>query len=365
MIKISKVLITGGAGFIGSHTADLLASKGFKVRILDELLPPVHKKGVWPNYVKNKGYELIKGDVSKKSTWVKALKDIDYVYHLAAYQDQREDFGNFFVTNTVSTALLYETIVEKNLPIKKVVLASSQFVYGDGQYKQGSKTAYPELRTLAQLKAKKWDIKGEFIPFKENQVVNPTNSYGLSKVALEKLSLRLGKTYGVPTTIMRYSIVQGPRQSPRNMYSGALRIFTVQALLGEALTVFEDGKQTRDFVNVADVAKANHLVLKNKKADFQIFNVGGGKAYEVLDFAKWVVEISKSDTPIIIGNFRRTDTRHAVSNISKLKKLGWKPGITPKKSIKDYLDWIKKNKLKKQLTKGTGQRLEKEGVVQS
>lgn len=350
----TKILITGGAGFIGSHTADALSQKGYSVVILDNLQPPVHD-GKWPKYVLNKGYTLIRGDVRKKADLAKALKGVSYVYHLAAYQDQRPDFSKFFETNTVSSALLYELIVEKKLPVKKVILASTQFAYGDGIYqcRHNKKFFSPELRTLEQFEHHQFDIlckhgkPAKFYPFREEQKLTPTNSYGLSKEAIERLALRFGKTYGIPTTLLRYSIVQGPRQSPRNLYSGALRIFTIQALTGKPITVYEDGNQLRDFVNIEDVVSANLLALKNKKTNFAIFNVGGGRAYRVVDFAKIVKKITGSKSPIIIGGFRRTDTRHAVSDVSKLKKLGWKPKFTPEKSVRDYTEWYKKNFLVK------------------
>lgn len=346
----TKILITGGAGFIGSHTADALARRGYSIVILDDLKPPVHN-GRWPGYVLGKGFNLIRGDVRKRTDVLRALKGVTYVYHLAAYQDQRPDFSKFFETNTVSAALLYELILEKKLPVKKIILASSQFVYGDGEYRcrETGKSFYPELRTEARFKSGKFGIycphgrPAAFIPFRENQPLTPTNSYGLSKEALERLALRLGKTYGMPTTLLRYSIVQGPRQSPRNLYSGALRIFTTQALAGKPITVYEDGNQLRDFVNIGDVVAANLLCLKNKKTDFEIFNVGGGKAHRVIDFAKTVKKVTGSKSPIVVGGYRRTDTRYAVSDISKLKKLGWRPRFDPEKSAGDYAGWYRKN----------------------
>ena len=359
-MKKEKILITGGAGFIGSHTADALAKKGYKIRILDNLEPVVHD-GKWPAYLKNRGYELMRGDVRNKRDWQRALRGVSYVYHIAAYQDQRPDFSKFFHTNTAGASLLYEVIAEKKLPVKKVIIASTQFVYGDGQYvcSHNKQSFYADLRTREDFKKKRFNIlcphgsprqilhgknwrgkPAKFLPFKESQEPQPTNAYGLSKLASEKLALRFGKTHGVPTTIFRYSIVQGSRQSPRNPYSGAIRIFIGQALKGKPITVFEDGMQTRDFVNVKDVVAANVLALKNKKTDFQTYNVGGGKAHKVLDFANMVKRVLGSGSRIKIGGFRSTDTRHAVSDISKLKKLGWKPKFNPEQSVKEYILWL-------------------------
>lgn len=354
-----KVLITGGAGFIGSNTADAISKNGYSVRILDNLQSEVHG-GKWPKYLKS-NYEKIKGDVRDPKILKKSLRGVDYVYHLAAYQDQRSDFSKFFTTNTVSTSLIYEIIVAEKLPIKKIVLASSQFVYGDGEYvcahAGGRESFYPELRSLPDLEAGRWNVRcphgkeAQHIPFKESQPVWPTNSYGLSKYALEMASLRLGKTYNIPTTCFRYSIVQGPRQSPRNIYSGALRIFASQAIAGLPITVYEDGLATRDFVNINDVVAANILAIKEPKTDFEVFNVGGGRAYTVLEFAEEVVKIAKSDSKITIGNFRRTDTRHAVSDISKFKKIGWSPKGGIKESITDYLKWFKSEGFEGQIDK--------------
>ncbi len=349
-MKKELVLITGGAGFIGSHTADALAKKGYRIRILDNLENVVHG-GKWPKYVLGREYELIRGDVRNAADWAKALKRVACVYHFAAYQDERRDFSKFFHVNTVGTSLLYELIAGKKLPVKKVVIASSQFVYGDGEYKcsHNKKLFYPELRSLSDLKRREFEIlcahgePAKFSPFKEAQKPNPTNSYGLSKEALENLSLKFGKTYGVPTVILRYSVVQGARQSPKNLYSGALRIFVTQALKGKPITVFEDGHQLRDFVNIKDVVAANLKVLQNEKADFGIWNVGGGRAWSVLSFANLVKKITGSKSVIKIGGFRRTDTRHAVSDISKLKKLGWKPRFSPEDSVRKYLEWYRKD----------------------
>ena len=272
---MKKVLITGGAGFIGSHTADALKKLRYKIKILDNLAPPTHKTPKWPAYVLGKGYELIKGDVCDRRVVSRALQGVDFIFHFAAYQDQRNDFSHFFKINTLSSALLYELITEKKFPVKKIILASTQFVYGDGKYlcSRSKKEFFPEPRALSALKKGDWSIKcpnghpATFLKFEEDQKLTPTNSYGLSKQAMENLALRFGKTHGLSTTILRYSIVQGPRQSPHNLYSGAMRIFVSQALASVPLTVYEDGLETRDFVNIEDVVRANLLTLKNPKTN--------------------------------------------------------------------------------------------------
>jgi dTDP-L-rhamnose 4-epimerase len=318
------------------------------VRIIDNITPPIHN-GDWPKYLK-KEYELMEGDVTSKEDMRKALDGVDFVLHLAAHQDQLPNFSKFFSVNTVSTSLIYEILNEYKMGVRKVVVASTQFIYGDGVYRSDRYGEFmPELRSLEQLKERKWDVldkdggRAQFEPFKEEQKPNPTNSYGLSKFASESLAIRLGKTLGVPTAVARYSIVQGPRQSPYNPYSGALRIFVIQALTGSDITVFEDGRQLRDFVNVGDVARANKLLLESERSDFEVFNVGGGRGYPLIEFAECVKKVTGSDSKIVVnGQFRRTDTRNAVSDIAKISGLGWKPTLGIEQSIRDYADWVRK-----------------------
>jgi len=369
--KKERILITGGAGFIGSHTADALLKKGFSIRILDNLKPPVHK-GTWPAYMKDKGYELIKGDVSKKRDWEQALKDVDYVYHIAAFQDQLPEFSKFFSTNTLSTSYLYELAASGKFPIKKAIVISTQFAYGDGAYQcsHDKEIFNPELRPLKQFEHHEWEVKcphgkvAKPLEFQEDQKLSPTNSYGLSKIASENLALRLGKTYNIPTTVFRYSIVQGPRQSPYNMYSGALRIFVIQALTGNPIIAYEDGKQRRDFVNIEDVVRANVMALTDRRMDFQIYNVGGGRGYSILEFAEIVKNIVNKKSEIIIpGLFRKTDTRHAVSSTKKIRALGWSPKNTPEKSVRDYLEWFKKTGFNAKSLAIPLEKLKKLGVV--
>lgn len=349
-MRSEKILITGGAGFIGSHLADVLSKKGYSIVLLDNLSKPTHPKPVWPDYLRGKKYQLIKGDITRKKDWQKSLAGVSYVFHLAAYQDQRPDYHKFFSVNTVGTALLYEVAAQKKQALKKIILASTQFVYGDGLYRTPTgKYFYARSRNKNQLDKGNWEIKlsdkksAKFIPFKESQIPNPINAYGLSKLSAENLAFCFGKNHSLPTTILRYSIVQGARQSPYNFYSGALRIFVQQALKNQPLTVFEDGQQLRDFINIKDAVSASIKALESKKTDFQILNVGGGKAYKVLWLAELVKRLTKTSSEIKIGGYRETDTRHAVSDITKIKKmLSWQPKFTPGDSVREYLNWYKK-----------------------
>ena len=342
-----RILVTGGAGFIGSHTVDLLLKKGHTVRILDALEPPVHRDRQPPDYMPREA-EFILGDVRDRAAWERALEGVEAVFHFAAYQDYLPDFAKFFHVNAAGTALLYEIAVEKNLPLQKIVVASSQAIYGEGRYtcpKDGPQ--YPGPRSKEQLSAQNWEpacpvcggpLHSQITP--EGACVNPHNSYAMSKYSEEMLALNLGRRYGLPTVAMRYSIVQGARQSYRNAYSGAMRIFAMQALAGQPLTVYEDGRQLRDFVYVGDVARANLLVFEDPRADYQAFNVGAGLAVTVLEFAQIVAARSGTGAaPWVTGEYRFGDTRHIVSDISKLRALSWEPQGTFAGNVDEYLAW--------------------------
>ncbi len=340
------ILITGGAGFIGSHTADRLLARGCKVRILDNLQKPVHMKGK-PEYLTDK-VEFIEGDVRDKATLENAMNGVDAIYHLAAYQDYLPDFSTYFHVNSVSTALIYEIIVEKKLPVKKVIVASSQAVLGEGLYRcEEHGELIPDIRLEEQLSMADWEHHCphcgkymQYMPTPENRI-NPQNQYAMSKHSQEIIAINLGKRYGVPSVAMRYSIVQGPRQSFYNAYSGAMRIFNLHLYFDRQPTIYEDGMQVRDYVNYQDVVNANILVLENDKADYQGFNVGGGNAFTVTDFYKKVQEVTgKTIDPIIRKYYRYGDTRHIFSDISKLKSLGWEPAVPIENSIADYWEYL-------------------------
>jgi dTDP-L-rhamnose 4-epimerase len=344
---MALVLVTGGAGFIGSHTVDRLLKLGYDVRILDNLQKPVHLKGK-PDYIPKEA-EFILGDVRDRDTIENSLKNVDYVFHLAAYQDYLPDFSTFFHVNSVSTALIYEIAVAKNLPIKKIIVASSQFVNGEGIYRSGSgEMFYPKRRSNAQLEKGHWDFtdsngeKLEYIWTPETYA-SPPNQYAISKYSQELMALNFGERYNIPSVALRYSIVQGSRQSFYNMYSGACRIFSLSYYFDKAPTIYEDGMMQRDFVNVHDVVDANLLVMQDDRANYNSYNVGGGKSYTVKKFAEIVAKEFKKEALgcNIPEEYRFGDTRNACSDISKLKSLGWSPKRTAEDSVKEYIEYLR------------------------
>lgn len=344
------ILITGGAGFIGSHTADACLKLGYKVRVLDSLEEPVHPGHRKPEYLDPR-IEFVKGDVRDEKVLLDCLRGVDAVYHLAAFQDYLPVFSRYFDVNVTSTALIYELIVREKLPIKKVIVASSQATLGEGLYLDADgKRCLPDIRDDVQLAAGDFECrapKGFRGPLKwqatDETVANPQNQYGISKIAEEKVALFLGKRYGVPSVAMRYSIVQGPRQSFYNAYSGACRIFCLSFHTGREPDIYEDGKQVRDFVNIHDVVDANLAVLHTPKADYEMFHVGGDKACTVAEFASIVAEVFgiKGYTPRPCGKYRFGDTRHIYSDVTKLRALGWKPQRTTHQSVEAYREWLK------------------------
>lgn len=340
-----NILLLGGAGFIGSHTADALLARGHDVRVLDSLEPPVHR-AAWPAYMDPR-IDLVRATVTDRAALVSALRDIDAVFNFAAYQDYLTDFSRFFMTNSVGTALLYEVIVDERLPIRKVVVASSQAVFGEGRYRcaeHGLQQA--GARSRARLERGEWDVgchvcgvPAELVPIDES-FANPQTSYGLSKRLQEDIALTLGREYRIPSVALRYSIVQGPRQSLRNAYSGALRSFTMRALCGRAPVLFEDGGQLRDYVSIHDVVRANILALDDSRANDEAFNVGGDRWVSVRELASMVLAAAGVDfEPEVPGLFRVGDSRHIVSDVSKLKHLGWQPLVSQTDIVSEYVAW--------------------------
>ena len=341
-----RVLVTGGAGFIGSHLVDRFLSEGFRVRVLDSLDPKVHPHGA-PGYLPRE-VDFVRGSVTDRNVLRQALQGVDIVSHQAAYQDYMPDFSRFFDVNVGGTALIYELIVQERLPVKKVIVASSQAVYGEGQYDCMEHGFFlPQPRSQRQLSHRDWEVQcpqcGK--PARScrlsEQHTNPYNQYAVSKLAEEKIALGLGWLHGVPSVALRYSITQGPRQSLYNQYSGVCRIFFSRAMRDLPLTIYEDGEQTRDFVHVQDVVDANMLVLERDEANFEAFNVGSGNPLTVTGYANGILKKLSSHVSLQMpGEYRRGDNRHSVSSIDKLRRLGWKPRRDIAVILDDFLAWI-------------------------
>lgn len=341
-----RILVTGGAGFIGSHTCDRLLELGHRVVVLDALTPPVHRHGP-PSYL-NPEVEFYEGDVRNEELVRNLLRRVDAVYHFAAYQDYLPEFARFSEVNVVSTSLLYQLIVAERLDLTRVVVASSQAAMGEGLYRcpvDGEQL--PDIRPERALAVGQWDIPcpecgGPLTMLATpERVSNPQNPYGMSKLAQEMVAMHLGRRYGIPTVALRYSIVQGPRQSVYNAYSGACRIFCLHYRQGRVPTLYEDGQAIRDYVNIEDVVDANILVLQDDRAAGGVFNVGGGAPVTTRELADIVMRQYGTDQPgVVTGEYRFGDTRHILSDISALGLLGWAPKRTPMDSVSAYAVWL-------------------------
>jgi dTDP-L-rhamnose 4-epimerase len=340
-----KTLITGGAGLIGSHIADLLLKRGHTVRILDSLAKPTHLHGR-PAWIPEE-VEFIFGDVRSEADLDHALDGVDWVFHEAADGGFTNAISHYFTNNSLPTAVLYELIRDKH-PVQKVIVASSQAVYGEGKYNCPEHGPfYPLPRPLKQMKARRWELEcpqcgapSAGVPIDESHV-NPLLPYAMSKHWNEMVALNMGKLYSIPTVALRYSLTYGPRQSLFNPYTGICSIFSTRILNDKPPVVYEDGHQTRDFIFVEDVARANLFVAENDAANYRSFNVGTGKATTVIDFVTALERVYGREVGYKIrGEFRPGDFRHLVADASRLRALGWKPTISLNEGLQRYADWI-------------------------
>ncbi|HOK79331.1 MAG TPA: SDR family NAD(P)-dependent oxidoreductase [bacterium] len=353
---MKKVLITGGAGFIGSHLCDALIEKGYKVTIFDSLDRQVHPEGKIPDYI-NKKANFVKGDVRNYEKFKDVLIFHDYVFHFAAavgVGQSQYKISKYVDTNICGTANLLDILVNTKHRIKKVIVAASMSSYGEGMARCEKCGIFkPELRNISKSgkrDRKFWEIKcpkcrkiARPIPTTEQSPLSANSIYAISKKEQEEMSLLIGKTYGIPVVSLRFFNVFGPRQSLSNPYTGVTAIFISRIKNNNPPVVFEDGFQTRDFIWVGDVIKANILVLEQDRANYEIFNVGSGKPVTILEIARLLIRMAgKSLQPIVTYNFRKGDVRHCFADIKKIKRmLGFKPEVSLKKGLTMLLDWSK------------------------
>jgi dTDP-L-rhamnose 4-epimerase len=342
-----RALVTGGAGLIGSHIVDLLLSNGWTVRILDNLEPNTHKMGK-PEWV-NPRAEFRLGEVQDYATMKSALEDIDVVWHEAAYGGYMPEMAKYVLVNSFGTAQMLEIIRDHNLPVKKVVVASSQAVYSEGAARcEVHGEVFPLLRPAEQLRAGDFGVHcpvcGKVtvsVPTPEAAPVGGETVYGLTKVDQEKLVLLWGKQTGIPTVALRYSCTYGPRQSLFNPYTGVIAIFCTRLLNGLQPVMYEDGGQTRDLCFVDDIARANLLVGTSDKLDGLPVNVGSGRATSVKDLAGIIADgLGLKIEPLARGEFRPGEIRSLISDISRIRTVGYEPQVTIEQGIARYLEWI-------------------------
>jgi dTDP-L-rhamnose 4-epimerase len=346
--RTKRALVTGGAGLIGSHVADLLRREGWSVRILDNLEPQTHRHGK-PAWIRD-DVEFIEGDVADRETINAALANIDVVFHQAAYGGYMPEIAKYVYVNSFGTAQMLEIIREQNLPIKKIVVASSQAVYSEGAAtcpEHG--LIFPEVRRVEQLQLGDWSVHcpicqavTESAPTPERAPVGGETVYGLTKVDQEKLVLLWGRQIGIPTVALRYSCTYGPRQSIFNPYTGVIAIFCTRLLNGLPPVLYEDGEQTRDFSFVEDIARANLLVAATDKLDGLPVNVGSGEGVSIRKVAEQISDALGIDiAPKAKGEFRPGEMRHLTSGTERIRAAGYAPQVDLATGIGRYLDWIR------------------------
>lgn len=352
--NIEKVLVTGGMGFIGSHTVDLLVEEGYEVTILDNLEPQVHgAEKQLPEY-RNEKAEFVPGDVQDREMVLQAVKDMDAVMHLAAavgVGQSMYQIDKYVVSNTRGTANLLDVLVNEPNDVKKLVVASSMSIYGEGKYSCDScGSVYPGLRSEKQLKNQEWKPKCpncgkpvKSLPTDEDKPPMPTSIYAQTKRHQEEMCLLIGKTYGIPAVALRYFNVYGPRQSLSNPYTGVCAVFSSRILNNKPPHVFEDGEQMRDFIHVHDVARANVLALERDGADYMAINVGCGKPISIRGLAEVLIKLYQANvTPYISNRYRKGDIRHCYADLTKAEKyLGYKPAVAREEGLKELVGWAK------------------------
>ena len=370
--KNKRALVTGGAGLIGSHLVDLLVENGYEVTILDSLEPQTHPKGK-PDWINPKAH-LIQGSVLNAPDVQRALEDVNFVFHQAAFGGFTEQVSKYIDVNVSGTARIFEQIATGKFPVKKVVVASSQAVYAEGAYRcveHGPQ--FPPVRPLEQLKQKKWELQCPQCekPLKpeltsEEKSRDAEAAYALSKEFEERIALMAGKQFGIPVVALRYGVTYGPRQSIFNPYTGVVSIFSTRILNNLAPLVYEDGAQTRDFVYVKDIVKANLFVMENEKSSGQVFNVGTGNPTTVAGLAKKLAKIYGSNIePELPGQFRFGDVRHILLNPKRLNDLGFIASTSLETGLADYAAWIKTRGRVKEYFSDAYENLKKNRVIMS
>jgi len=369
-----RILITGGAGFIGSFTVDRLVGMGHRVRILDNLDLQVHPGGRAPGYL-NKEAEFIKGDVRNYALFKKCLKGVEIVFHFAAcvgVGQSQYRIKKYTDVTIGGTANLLDILVNSKNKVKKVIVAASMSSYGEGLYMCNvCGDVRPGLRPVEQLKRKKWEpvcsqchrpIKALATGEEQEQQCNSV--YAITKKVQEDMVINTGTTYKIPSVAFRYFNVYGPRQALSNPYTGVCAIFLSRIKNNNPPVVYEDGLQTRDFISVHDIVEANILAMKRKGADYQRFNVGSGAPLSIKGMAQALIKIyGKSLRPVVANKYRKGDIRHCFADIKKIKSLlGFEPKVDFREGMLELIEWSRPVRAKDGFKKAKAE-LKKKGLL--
>jgi dTDP-L-rhamnose 4-epimerase len=370
---MKKVLVTGGAGFIGSHLVDELVKRNYEVIVIDSIDKQVHTDGI-PDYINLKARYIFE-DIRKKKILEEIVKEVDYIFHFAAkvgVGQSQYQIREYVDVNITGTANLLDILVNKKNNVKKLIVASSMSIYGEGLYKcEKCGNVKPELRNFKEEKIDDWEPKCPFcngnitpVPTPENLQIIPNSIYAITKKEQEEMSLLIGKTYNIPVISLRFFNVYGPRQSLSNPYTGVCAIFLSRIKNDKPPVIFEDGLQTRDFIWVGDIVKACILSMEKESANYEIFNVGSGKPISIVEIANLLIKLLGKDLkPEITYKFRKGDVRHCYADISKIKeKTGFEPETTLEEGLKKLIEWAKERKAVDKFEKAQ-QELKKKGLV--
>jgi len=352
-MRFKNILVSGGAGFIGSHLVDNLISKGYKITVLDNLDRQIHPEGQLPGYFNPKA-KFLRGDVTKREDWLKALKGIDAVFHFASavgVGQSMYQIEKYVKVNCLGTALLLDILANAKHSVKKMIVAASMSSYGEGSYKCDTcGVVRPGLRPQSQLNKRDWqnycpNCSRLVLPIPTNEESNQQSNsvYAISKKNQEEMLLTVGKAYQIPSVALRFFNVYGPRQSLSNPYNGVAAIFLSRIKNNKPPIINEDGLMTRDFIHIKDVVSACITSLEESDGDYHAFNVGSGSPITILRVAEILAKLLKSNIkPVISAKVRKLDVRHCYADISKIKRLlNWTPKVKIEQGFKDLIDWGK------------------------
>lgn len=376
--SMKNILITGGAGFIGSNLALKLIERGHKVTVLDNLSEQIHgenPKEDSPLYqsIIDKVH-FIKGTVTSKEDWKKSLKGQDVVVHLAAETGTGQSMyqiNKYSEANIGGTSLMLDILTNEEHQVKKVVVASSRSIYGEGKYRLDNQYVYPKHRADVAMSNGDFEVKYEgrggleLLPTDEDSKIHPSSVYGITKQVQEQLVMMVCPTIDVAPVAFRYQNVYGPGQSLSNPYTGILSIFSTQIRNGNGINIFEDGKETRDFVFIDDVVNATIAGIENENANGEVFNVGTGEATDVLTVANNLIKAYGIEVPVkVTGQYRLGDIRHNYADLTKIKThLDFEPQVNFEQGIQKFTKWVLSQEIQEDKLGSSLEEMKKKGLL--